>query len=220
VACVHGLTLDKSIFDGFVRVLEAAGLASLRVDLRGHGGSGGRLEDQGFLDQGNDVRAAFEAMALQPGADPARRGLLGFSMGGALGALAAFRLRPRALALWSPLLKTGPWDEARGRDFGPPQGGLRTIWDGIRVHERLFSEAQALDPFGAALAWEGPLLLCHGAKDRNHPQRYSLELASARARLARPATTYFPPLSGHAWKPESERAQRDILSAEFFRDTL
>jgi uncharacterized protein len=220
VVCIHGLTLTKAMFDEAAAALERRGVASLRLDLRGHGDSGGRLQDQGFEDQLADVRAAFEALAGLPGADPGRRGLLGFSMGGAMGALVAEHAPIRALALWSPLLKTGPWNSLRRDQYGPPEGEFRPIWDGILVNERLFSEAVAYDPFAVASAWPGPLLVCHGGKDRNHPQGASLELAAARAAASLPVASYFPPLSGHRWLPDSERRLRHELSAAFFEAGL
>lgn len=220
VVCVHGLTLTKALFDEAASVFEGRGLASLRVDLRGHGESGGRLQDQGFEDQVADVRSAFGAMAGLAGADASRRGLLGFSMGGAMGTLVASELGIKALALWSPLLKTGPWNGERRDQYGPPQGDFRPIWDGILVNERLFSEAVAHDPFASACRLPGPLLLCHGGKDRNHPQGASLEVAAARVGAALPVATYFPALSGHRWYPDPERRLRDALSAAFFEACL
>lgn len=220
VVCVPGLTLDKSMFDEAAAALEREGVASLRVDLRGHGASGGRLQDQGFDGQVADVRAAFDALAGLSGADPTRRGILGFSLGGAMGVLVAAGARARALALWSPLLKTGFWNGERRFEYGPPQGGFQPIWDGILVNERLFSEALAHDPFAMASAWTGPLMLCHGAKDRNHPQGACLELVSARAAAALPVASYFPPLSGHRWHPAHERRMRDALTAAFFSAAL
>jgi dipeptidyl aminopeptidase/acylaminoacyl peptidase len=220
VACIHGLTLTQAIFDEPAAALEAQGVASLRLDLRGHGQSGGRLQDQGFDDQVADVRAAALGLAGLPGADPQRRGLLGFSMGGAMGALIANEAGLKALALWSPLLKTGFWDGERQQQYGPPQGAFQPIWDGILVSRRLFSEAVVKDPYAAALAWEGPFLVCHGGKDRNHPQARSVELAAARQAQARPVVSYFPPLSGHRYHHPGERRLRDSLTAAFFGSSL
>lgn len=220
VACVHGLTLTKALFDEPAAALEAQGVASLRVDLRGHGDSGGRLQDQGFDDQLEDVCVAITALGALPGADPLRRGLLGFSLGGALGSLVAGGGGIQALALWSPLLKTGFWDEDRRKQYGPAQGEFQPIWDGVLVSRRLFTEAITQDPYAAAVAFEGPCFVCHGGKDRNHPQARSVELAAARQAQARPVASYFPPLSGHRYHAAPERRQRDALTAAFFGSCL
>jgi alpha-beta hydrolase superfamily lysophospholipase len=221
VACIHGLTLTRSIFDEAAGALAGQGVASLRLDLRGHGRSGGALKEQGFNDQVADVGAAFQGLAGLPGADPARRGLLGFSMGGAMGALVA-RSQPelKALALWSPLLKTGFWDAERRQQYGDPAEGYQAIWDGILVNRRLFTEALALDPDEAARDYPGPFFVCHGGKDRNHPQANSVALAAARQAAGRPVASYFPPQSGHRYHHAGERATRDALSAAFFKASL
>lgn len=220
--CIHGLTLDQSLFASPAAALAHAGVASLRLDLRGHGASGGELKAQGFEDQLADLRSGMKALAQRPDVDAARLGLLGFSMGGAMGAIiAADAGSPiKALALWSPLLKTGPWNQARQSQYGPPQGGYQAIWDGILVSERLFSEALDHDPFSAALGFSGPFFVCHGGKDRNHPQARSVELAQARQAAGRSVASYFPAQSGHRYHEPAERAQRDALSAAFFASSL
>lgn len=221
VLCIHGLTLTQSLFAEPALALAQSGVATLRLDLRGHGASGGRLQDQGFEDQLADVRAGFEAMGGLAGADPARRGLLGFSLGGALGAvLAAKDPSYKALALWSPLLKTGPWNEERRSQYGLPKDGFQEIWDKILVSERLFGEAQDHDPYRSAVEYAGPFFVCHGGKDRNHPQARSVEAANARQLAGRSVASYFPPFSGHRYHQDSERRQRDALTSAFFGATL
>jgi uncharacterized protein len=218
VVCVHGLTLTQRIFEEAAEALAREGVASLRVDLRGHGASEGPLVEQGFNDQMDDVRAAFRHMALLPGADPGRRGLLGFSMGAALGALVAEQEGPdcKAVALWAPLLKTGPWSAERFATYGTPVGETAKIWDDIAVSRRLFSDALLHDPYATAVKLPQNVLFCHGGKDRNHPQARSAEAALERMEAGRPVATYFPPQSGHRFLPESERRLRDRLTAAFF----
>jgi alpha-beta hydrolase superfamily lysophospholipase len=218
VVCIHGLTLTHRIFEEAALVLAGEGVGSLRVNLRGHGDSEGALADQGFDDQVADVRASFQQLAQLPGADPQRRGILGFSMGGAMGALVAQQEGPacKALALWAPLLKTGPWSAERFATYGQPVGGTAKIWDDIAVSSRLFSEALVHDPYSAAVALPQSVLFCHGGKDRNHPQARSAEAASERLQASRPVATYFPPQSGHRFLPEGERRLRDKLTAAFF----
>jgi alpha-beta hydrolase superfamily lysophospholipase len=222
VLCIHGLTLTKRIFEEAVPALAAQGIASLRLDLRGHGESGGALVEQGFEDQLDDVRRGFAQLGRLEGADSARLGLLGFSLGGALGALLAKELGGpcKALALWAPLLKTGPWSEERFATYGQPQGAVAKIWDGIEVSSKLFSDALKYDPYQAAVDLSQSVLFCHGGKDRNHPQARSVEAAEERQKAQRPVATYFPPLSGHRFLPDAERLMRDRLTAAFFGAVL
>lgn len=222
VLCLHGLTLDQGLFAEAAQALARTGVASLRLDLRGHGASGGELKEQGFEDQLDDLRRGLAALAAAPDADAARLGLLGFSLGGALAAVAAAQpgVPVKALALWSPLLKTGPWNQDRQSQYGPPQGGYQPIWDGILVSERLFSQALRHDPFEAALAYSGPFFVCHGGKDRNHPQTRSVELVQARQAAGRGVAAYFPAGSGHRYHDPVERGRRDALTAAFFASGL
>jgi alpha-beta hydrolase superfamily lysophospholipase len=222
VVCIHGLTLTQHIFEEAAVALAAQGIASLRVDLRGHGASEGPLVEQGFDDQLADVRASFQHLAVLPGADAARRGILGFSMGAALGVLVAEQegAACQAVALWAPLLKTGPWSTERFATYGEPQGDVAKIWDDIAVSRRLFSEALLHDPYQAAVDLPQSVLFCHGGKDRNHPQARSVEAAADRLKASRPVATYFPPQSGHRFLPEAERRMRDRLTAAFFGAVL
>lgn len=209
------------MFREAAQVFAEQGVASLSLDLRGHGRSGGDLKEQGFEDQLDDLRRALDVLVAAPGADAARLGLLGFSLGGALAAvLAESESRLKALALWSPLLKSTPWDEARQIQYGPPRNGLQPIWNGILVSQRLFSEARARDPYASALAWPGPFFVCHGGRDKNHPQARSVELAAARQTAGLPVAACFPPQSGHHYRDEAGRALRDALTAAFFRASL
>lgn len=222
VICIHGLTLTHRIFEVAALALAAQGVASLRVNLRGHGDSEGPLVEQGFEDQVADVRASFQQLAAMPDADPARRGILGFSMGAAMGALVAQQEGEacKALGLWAPLLKTGPWSAERFATYGHPVGETAKIWDDIAVSSRLFSEALSHDPYQAAIDFPRNVFFCHGGKDRNHPQFRSIDAAAERLKASRPVATYFPPQSGHRFLPDGERRLRDNLTAAFFGTLL
>lgn len=71
-------------------VIAAHGYGVLITDARGHGESSGRAMDFGWYGD-DDIAGAVSFLAEQPDVDPARIGVVGFSMGGeeAIGALAA-----------------------------------------------------------------------------------------------------------------------------------
>lgn len=71
--------------------LTRAGVAVLRTDDRGVGGSGGSLAAASYDDLAGDALAGVALLATRPGIDPARIGLLGHSEGGYLAPLAAGR---------------------------------------------------------------------------------------------------------------------------------
>lgn len=65
------------------------GIATLRVDDRGVGGSSGSSEQSTSLDFAGDVRAGLDFLKTQPEIDPARLGLIGHSEGGIIAPLVA-----------------------------------------------------------------------------------------------------------------------------------
>ncbi len=216
IACFHGLTLTRAIFADLAPLVAAAGLGCLSVDLRGHGGSDGALREQGFNDQISDVLSSHAFLSQGLGVDPARRGLLGFSLGGAVTLCALAATLPARVALWAPLLKTKPWLDARYSTYGKPVAGVTKIWDGIEVSERLFDEAVALNPMAEAIAWPGPLFLGHGSRDRNHPPLASQEVAAQRIADGRETDFYFPSRSGHLFQVVDERAELHRRTVAYF----
>jgi hypothetical protein len=69
--------------------LTRAGVAVLRLDDRGIGGSGGRLSETGHDTLRRDAEAALTWLAAQPEVDPARVGLVGHSEGANVAMLTA-----------------------------------------------------------------------------------------------------------------------------------
>lgn len=219
-ACVHGLTLKHSMFADLGAMAEAAGISLLRFHLSGHHDSGGKLEEQGFLDQLADLLLALEFLGDQKGVDPARVGLLGFSMGGALAAVASKKAPLKALATWGSLWDTKRWTDARLEQYGAPDSGMVKIWDGIPVSARLFSEAIGLDPYQDALGFKGPFFAAHGGRDRNHPQEKSIELVAERKKLGLPAQGYFPERSGHKFQVPEDWNELNQKTLDFFKASL
>jgi dienelactone hydrolase len=86
----HGAGSTRTATLDQAGVLGRDGYGLLLVDARGHGLSEGRGMDLGWYGD-QDIEAAVDFLAGQPGVDPARIGLLGLSMGGeeAVGAAAA-----------------------------------------------------------------------------------------------------------------------------------
>ncbi len=69
--------------------LTRRGIAVLRCDDRGVGGSGGNYDDATLEDQADDVRAAITYLQQRKDVDPAQIGLLGHGKGMAVAAIAA-----------------------------------------------------------------------------------------------------------------------------------
>lgn len=85
VVLVHGAGVTREEGGFFTRLAEglaAAGVASLRYDLRGHGASEGRQEEVTLSAHLNDIRVALARVCEATGA--ANMSLLGTSFGGGL----------------------------------------------------------------------------------------------------------------------------------------
>jgi pimeloyl-ACP methyl ester carboxylesterase len=89
VVLLHGAGSTRSNVLDQAEVLARHGFGVLAVDARGHGESGGRAMDFGWLGDA-DIAAATAFLARRPDVDPERIGAVGLSMGGeeAIGASA------------------------------------------------------------------------------------------------------------------------------------
>lgn len=103
VLLLNGAARDQRAYLGLARELAARGVASLRLDLRGEGGSvnRGRFEpgrsDPALNGAERDVAVALRWLGRQPGIDGARLGALGASYSGEAMAIAG-RMGTRAAA--------------------------------------------------------------------------------------------------------------------------
>jgi pimeloyl-ACP methyl ester carboxylesterase len=94
IVTVHGASgglRDFRLFTHLESLLVPAGVAVLRYDRRGSGASGGDFDAASFEVLADDALAALDVLVVQPGVDPARIGLYGFSQGGWIAPVAAAR---------------------------------------------------------------------------------------------------------------------------------
>lgn len=167
VILLHGLTGSQTS-DGFIMVhlarrLVAAGIGALRVDFYGSGDSDGDFTEMTILTELSDARRIFDFAAAQPGIDPKRVGVLGFSFGGAVTALlAGAEPRIRSIVAWAPAI------DPRLAEFwhsmpSPAFFGSQELGQGFIDCLR---EVSALDPLAK---FNGPVLVLHGDKDESVP---------------------------------------------------
>lgn len=177
VVLVHGggVTRDEAGF--FARLadgLAAAGVASLRFDLRGHGHSGGRQRDLTLAAVANDIRAATDDIRWATG--HAEVALIGTSFSGGICALVAVSYPVRSLVLLNPLFdykrrfvdEKPYWHDDRLDPAAVSE--LDTV--GFVLHSPTFKLGRALLnevfhlPVRAALARVvAPTLIVHGTED-------------------------------------------------------
>lgn len=174
----HGFTGTRvepqQLFTAFSRRMARVGIASLRFDFGGHGESEGDFLGLTVSGELRDAQAAWSFLGGLPEVDPARRGLLGFSLGGYVAARSAPGFSAsglRALALWAGL------DDLRR---------LKTHFLGLHGEERML-RGLPVDVAGGRLGpgfiadlasqgtglpgagWKGPVLLEHGERDQAVP---------------------------------------------------
>jgi alpha-beta hydrolase superfamily lysophospholipase len=122
VVLVHGSEADSAVDYYFEPYMYAAnGFASLVFDKRGTGKSEGEYI-QNFSVLADDVRAAVRWLREQPGIDPAQVHLAGFSQGGWIAPLAAFRDG----GIRSLIIGYGPMVPVTGEDRWGYVDALRT----------------------------------------------------------------------------------------------
>ena len=200
VVLVHGGGVTREEGGFFARLatgLAAAGIASLRFDLRGHGESEGRQEELTLATILNDIRVALTKVQDLSGAT--RLSLLGASFAGGVCAYYAAK-RPSEidrLVLLNPQLDykkrtidtRGYWhddylDDEQARSLGE-LGHIQ--FTPSLIHGRPFlNEVFWFEPLSVLSEITAPTLLVHGTKDTLVPvetSRDALPLLRAKHRL-------------------------------------
>jgi len=150
--------------------LAREGYVTLALSMRGWPDTGGRDDCGGK--QPFDVVKAVQWLSRQPGVNPDRIGLLGFSQGGQVALLAA-GLTPKikAVVAFFPVTDLKRWAQTSQipeiKDAYIPQICAKDL--GLK----------AKSPITAACAIHAPTLLIHGEEDTRVPMDQSLEMAKA-----------------------------------------
>ncbi len=114
----HGFTVARSSLVEEGRLFAEAGYATLAIDYRHFGGSGG--EPRGRLwprQETEDFKAALDWLETQPGVDPQRLGIWGTSFGGGVVThVAAHDIRVRACVAQAPILDGDAWIRSLNRE--------------------------------------------------------------------------------------------------------
>ncbi|BBG00776.1 MULTISPECIES: alpha/beta hydrolase [Pseudonocardia] len=193
IVLVHGGGVDRhegGFFDRLADGLGEAGIASLRFDLRGHGQSGGRLEDLTLAGVGNDVSAAADELA---GRLPVERvGVVGASFSGGVCAVFTARRPDRVdrLVLLNPLLdykarfvdQKPEWHADRLGDAGArslQENGYLAHSPTFRLGPALLNEVFWWDVRAELPTLSVPTLIVHGTADTFIPIESSRRAARA-----------------------------------------
>jgi alpha-beta hydrolase superfamily lysophospholipase len=179
IVLVHGAGVDRAEGGFFVRLAEGlgkVGVASLRYDLRGHGESGGRLEEVTLVAHLNDIRVALAQVREGTGARDIS--LLGTSFGGGLAAYYAAKQPDELtrLVLLNPQLNY----KARYIDQKPywsndfldnetaqalSEQGFISHRPGVKHGRALLNEVFWIRPVEVLGDIKAPTLIVHGTED-------------------------------------------------------
>ncbi len=167
------------------QVLDKKGLASFRIDLYGHGESGGKYQDATISLAAKSILAAIRFLKSR---GYKKIGLLGSSYGGIASIVAASKTRDLfALALKSPVSDYGELLEEKLPAFAIKlwQKADKLVqskyWEGyannVWLRFSFYEDAQRNSGYKAIKKVTIPVLIVHGDKDEDVPLAQSLKLA-------------------------------------------
>lgn len=186
VLLLHGFTgsrdeleipaAKEGIYARAARLWAADGIASLRIDYRYNGESDGDFADSTMQAHVADGLAAIDWLARSGRVDASRLGLVGWSMGGAVGAAVAARSGHSldAVALWAPgtnmasaiALMLGAETFKTGLASGGQPVTVTLPWGAqIALKSGFFESLYAVDPVAEITRYAGPLFVAVGTKD-------------------------------------------------------
>jgi dienelactone hydrolase len=186
VLLLHGFTgsrdeleipaAKEGIYARAARLWAADGIASLRIDYRYNGESDGDFADSTMQAHVADGLAAIDWLARSGRVDASRLGLVGWSMGGAVGAAVAARSGHSldAVALWAPgtnmasaiALMLGAETFKKGLASGGQPMTVTLPWGAqIALKSGFFESLYAVDPVAEITRYAGPLFVAVGTKD-------------------------------------------------------
>lgn len=177
VLMLHGFGSSRDEVGGLyareAAALAKEGIASLRIDFRGFGKSDGDTGATTIDGQLEDAKAGAAFLAKQPGVDPKRLGILGFSLGGGVATLtAAGEGAPfKSLVTWSSVgdfakdLKGSIGAKAVATAETEGVVGLDLGWRTIVLKKGFFDSLDAHKIDAAIAAYPGAYLAIAGSKD-------------------------------------------------------
>jgi uncharacterized protein len=236
-----GVLPGHAPFRELAAALAEAGIASLRLDDRGIGGSSGRYDDATIAQLAGDARAAIAWLARREDVDASRIILLGHSEGGLVAIEAAARGAPVAgLVLMGVPARTGreiiAWQQEQGvarvvrdslasRRTAIADQLLASSRDAVAELARLRAPFRFLldyDPRAVAARLRLPALVLHGTNDRQVPVTEAATLADALATCGAPIAVRPLPGLNHLFldDPEGDPAGYPLLLSRTLPPTV
>ena len=177
VLLLHGFASQKDeVGDLYKRLAQALGwrgIASLRIDFRGWGESAGEMVDSTVQGQIDDAATAYHYLSQLEFVDPARIGVIGFSLGGGIAIVSAAQHPEwyKSMAVWSSVgdFKTDFLSSLGQENFDlAAKDGKVTIdlgWREVVLGAGFFTSLEFYDPKQEISKYPGAFLAISGSED-------------------------------------------------------
>ncbi len=174
VVFFHGFTGDRMeshwLFVKCARALAEAGMASLRFDFFGSGESDGDFSEATLRGEIADALTAVKFFRRQPGIDPQRIALIGISLGGAIAALIAHRVRAQALVLWAAAARLDELRALAEQIARPiPERNGFVEYNANVISLQFLGHIEKINPLREVARFRQPILIIHGSRDDTVP---------------------------------------------------
>jgi alpha/beta superfamily hydrolase len=177
VCIFHGFTGNKMephfVFVKLSRMLAKKGIASVRFDFSGSGESDGDFIDMTISKELEDAKAILNYVKSLDFVDTNKIGIVGLSMGGAVGSMLAGDCKNdiKSLCLWAPAGNMGELVTSGRSEAEIKEIRKAGFWDedGLLVGTDFLDDILSIDIFGKAAAYDKNVLLLHGTKDQSVP---------------------------------------------------
>lgn len=193
VVMLHGFASVKdevgNMYKRLAAELGARGIASIRIDFRGWGESGGGMENSTVTGMVEDAAVAYEYLASQDFVDVSRMGVLGFSLGGRIAIVSAAQNPNRyiSMVLWStggnidPIAFQG--QEAYDTAHAEGQVVLDLGWREVTLGKDFFDSLAAYDVEVEFPKYDGSFLVVAGMDDPSPAEYLTWYLERAQGEL-------------------------------------
>ena len=179
VLLLHGFASDMDEAGGFYKRLSAGlvarGIAALRINFRGEGDAARTQIESTFATRIADAESAHAFLLKQPGVNPARLGLQGWSLGGAT-AIETGARHPgwfRSMVLWASLggdqyayMQQGIFRDAFAQ---AARAGVAAMefngWKTVTIRQSFFESFRGIDLDRSIAKFPGALLSVRGSAD-------------------------------------------------------
>jgi dipeptidyl aminopeptidase/acylaminoacyl peptidase len=206
IIVLHGFqpagTNGAALVEPLAAEFATMGYVGLALSMRGWPPSGG-VDDCG-LRQPDDIAAALDWLAGQPGVDPSRLAVLGFSQGGQVALLTGTRTsRARAIVAYYPVTDVARWKTT-------------TTFPTIPDYITAVCEPGGADlrsPLLQAARIQPPVFLVHGDADTRVPTAQSLLLRDALTALGHSVQLVLVPGAAHGFGFDQDATSRAAVLA-------